>query len=699
MLQSQPFPLVADEAEGEIELSILVPVHNEEKSIAPLVERICGALKHFDRPWELIIVDDGSTDATLVNARKELAREGLDLRIVELQRNFGQAAALQAGIDVARGRLLATLDGDLQNDPEDIPKMIAMLEERELDLLCGWRKDRQDGLVLRLIPSWVANRLIRKVTGVKVHDYGCGLKIYRTDILKQVRIMGGMHRFTPALIASVVPTSRIDEMVVNHHARQFGLSKYGISRTFRVVLDLLSVVFFMSFRHRPGHFFGVIGLTFGAISGLLFFYLFLVKFLLGQDIGTRPMLIVAVMLFVAAAQMITTGILAEILARPDSETRNYFIRNSLRARQMIDRLARHPGAVYLLLAAYFTVNVLLRLAGPASLELDEGQQLFFAQWLAVGYDSQPPFYNWLQYGVAQVLGSSVLAVSLLKNLLLFLSYLLFGLTAHLVIRDRVLAVIATLALITIPQVGYEAQRDLTHTVAVLFAACMFAYFFVRALLKPTALDYALTGVAIGIGVLSKYNFVVLPSDRSARPPAGPPTACPALRPPHPAHDRGRVAIVAPHAVWFLDHISEATGRTVLKLTVGADGGRLDQIGTGLLSLVGRGRGLHAADDRRLRGRLRTQPCSDSWKAESQWTRLIGRMFVMAFVVLCFWCCSAEPATSRTAGWCRSSSCCRSICARRSKRPAKPSAGASRRFGAIVLAIMVLVPLVLFARPA
>ena len=327
MLQSQPLPLPAVEAEGEVELSVLVPVHNEENSIAPLVERVCDALKDFGKPWELVIVDDGSTDATLVNARKEFARKGLDLRIVELQRNFGQAAALQAGIDVARGRLLATLDGDLQNDPHDIPKMVATLEERQLDLLCGWRKDRQDGLVLRLIPSWIANRLIRKVTGVKVHDYGCGLKIYRTSILKQIRIMGGMHRFIPALIASVVPTSRIDEMVVSHHPRQFGLSKYGISRTFRVVLDLLSVVFFMSFRHRPGHFFGVIGLTFGAVSALLFLYLFVVKFFLGEDIGTRPMLIVAVMLFVAAAQMVTTGILAEILARPDDETRNYFIRS------------------------------------------------------------------------------------------------------------------------------------------------------------------------------------------------------------------------------------------------------------------------------------------------------------------------------------------------------------------------------------
>ena len=328
MLQSQPHQLFAAEAQGEVELSVLVPVHNEEGSIAPLVESVCAALKDFGKPWELIIVDDGSTDATLVNARKEIARDGLDLRIIELQRNFGQAAALQAGIDAARGRLLATLDGDLQNDPGDIPRMIAMLEEQQLDLLCGWRKDRQDGLVLRLIPSWIANVLIRKVTGVKVHDYGCGLKIYRTNILKQVRIMGDMHRFIPALVASVAPTTRIGEMVVSHHARQFGLSKYGISRTFRVMLDLLSVVFFMSFRHRPGHFFGVIGLTFGAVSALLFLYLFGVKFLFGEDIGTRPMLIVAVMLFLASVQMITTGIIAEILARPDGETRNYFVRST-----------------------------------------------------------------------------------------------------------------------------------------------------------------------------------------------------------------------------------------------------------------------------------------------------------------------------------------------------------------------------------
>lgn len=327
MQQSQPFPTIAS-TDHEVDLSVVIPVHNEEDNIAPLVDRVCSALAGYGKPWELVLVDDGSTDATLANARKEFAREGLDLRIVELQRNFGQAAGLQAGIDAARGRLLATLDGDLQNDPHDIPRMIEILEDRELDLLCGWRKDRNDGLMLRLIPSWIANSLIRKVTGVKVHDYGCGLKLYRTSVVRQIRIMGGMHRFIPALIASVAPSSRIDEMVVTHNARRFGQSKYGISRTFRVVLDLLSVVFFMSFRYRPGHFFGVVGLAFGALSGLLFLYLFIVKFLLGEDIGGRPMLVIAVMLFVAAAQMLSTGILAEILARPDGETRNYYVRNT-----------------------------------------------------------------------------------------------------------------------------------------------------------------------------------------------------------------------------------------------------------------------------------------------------------------------------------------------------------------------------------
>ncbi|MCO5063066.1 MAG: glycosyltransferase family 2 protein [Rhizobiaceae bacterium] len=326
-MQVHPLPVAPDgEAVGAIELSVLVPVHNEEDNIVPLVDSICDALKDFGKPWELILVDDGSSDATLDRAFSQLDRPGLSLRVIELQRNFGQAAGLQAGIDAARGRLVATLDGDLQNDPRDIPRMIEMLETQDLDMVCGWRKDRQDGLMLRLIPSWIANRLIRKVTGVRIHDYGCGLKLYRTSVLQQIRIMGGMHRFIPAWIASVTPTRRIGEMVVNHQARQFGQSKYGISRTSRVILDLFSVLFFMSFRQRPGHFFGTIGLVFGAISALMFLYLFVVRFVLGEDIGTRPMLLVAIMLFLGAVQMITTGIVAEMLVRTGGGGDGYTVR-------------------------------------------------------------------------------------------------------------------------------------------------------------------------------------------------------------------------------------------------------------------------------------------------------------------------------------------------------------------------------------
>ncbi|WP_077961850.1 glycosyltransferase family 2 protein [Ensifer adhaerens] len=312
-----------------IELSVVIPVFNEEDSIQPLIMRVRDALANFPSPWELILIDDGSTDRTLVNARKALSDPGLDLKIVELQKNFGQTAAMQAGIDAATGRLIATLDGDLQNDPADIPEMVAAIEERQLDLLVGWRKNRQDGLLLRKIPSWCANRLIGKITGVRLHDYGCSLKVYRASIIKQVKLMGEMHRFIPAWVAGVVPSSRIGEMPVTHHARQHGQSKYGISRTFRVILDLLSVLFFMRYKARPGHFFGSIGLATGALSALILLYLGFDKFILGNDIGTRPMLIVGVMLFLSSVQLITTGILAEMMARTyfsDDGTTNYIVR-------------------------------------------------------------------------------------------------------------------------------------------------------------------------------------------------------------------------------------------------------------------------------------------------------------------------------------------------------------------------------------
>lgn len=312
-----------------IELSVVIPVFNEEDSIQPLITRVRDALANFPSPWELILVDDGSTDRTLANARKALSDPNLDLKIVELQKNFGQTAAMQAGIDAAAGRLIATLDGDLQNDPADIPEMVKAIEERELDLLVGWRKNRQDGLLLRKIPSWCANRLIGKITGVRLHDYGCSLKVYRTSVIKQVKLMGEMHRFIPAWVAGVVPSSRIGEIVVTHHARQHGQSKYGISRTFRVILDLLSVMFFMRYKARPGHFFGSLGLGLGGISALVMLYLFVDKFVLGNDIGTRPMLMVGIVFMLSSVQLITTGILAEMIARTyyrDDTSPNYIVR-------------------------------------------------------------------------------------------------------------------------------------------------------------------------------------------------------------------------------------------------------------------------------------------------------------------------------------------------------------------------------------
>lgn len=311
-----------------LELSLVVPIFNEQESVAPLIERIVEALAAFGAPWELILVDDGSTDATIANARAYIGRADLDLKIVALQRNFGQTAAMQAGIDAARGRLIATLDGDLQNDPKDIPMLVAELERRELDLLVGWRKNRQDGLFLRKVPSWIANRLIGKITGVRLHDYGCSLKIYRASIIKQVKLMGEMHRFIPAWVAGVVPSTSIGEMPVTHHARQYGASKYGISRTFRVILDLLSVMFFMRYKARPGHFFGSLGLGLGALSAVIMTYLFIDKFILGNDIGARPMLMVGVALLLSSVQLITTGILAEMIARlyyRDEQNPNYII--------------------------------------------------------------------------------------------------------------------------------------------------------------------------------------------------------------------------------------------------------------------------------------------------------------------------------------------------------------------------------------
>ena len=296
-------------------LSVVVPVYNEEDNVAPLVRRVHEALAAYAHPWELVLVDDGSSDATVERGLAAAREYGPHVRLVELTRNYKQTAAMQAGVDAARGDVIVTMDGDLQNDPIDIPRMVARLLNEDLDLVAGWRRNRQDGLFLRKIPSKIANRLIARLTGVKLRDYGCSLKAYRADVIKRVRLYGEMHRFIPAWMATVTTPRRIAEEPTTHHARTAGVSKYGISRTFRVILDLIAVYFFMRFRARPGHFFGGIGLGLTAFSGLVLTWLAWVKFGLGESIGGRPLLIVGIGGLIAGLHFITTGVLAELLAR------------------------------------------------------------------------------------------------------------------------------------------------------------------------------------------------------------------------------------------------------------------------------------------------------------------------------------------------------------------------------------------------
>lgn len=296
-------------------LSVVVPMYNEAENVEPLLDRIHLALGPYPWPWEVVLVDDGSSDATPAELERCAKVFGPHVRVVELMRNFKQTAAMQAGLDAARGSVIVTMDGDLQNDPIDIPRMAYRLLTEDLDLVAGWRKDRQDGLLLRKIPSRIANRLIARMTGVHLKDYGCSLKVFRASAIKNVRLYGEMHRFIPAWLATVTTPRRIAQEVVTHHARVFGESKYGISRTFRVVLDLIFVYFFMRFRTRPGHFFGGIGIGLGAIGTLILAYLAGVKIFLGESIGTRPLLFAGFFMLIAGVQMVTSGVLAELLAR------------------------------------------------------------------------------------------------------------------------------------------------------------------------------------------------------------------------------------------------------------------------------------------------------------------------------------------------------------------------------------------------
>jgi glycosyltransferase involved in cell wall biosynthesis len=306
-----------------------VPLYNEEESLPLLVEKLLAALRPLGRSFELVLVDDGSSDAT-ASVLRRLAAETPELVAVLLRRNYGQTPAMSAGFDVSRGDLIVTLDGDLQNDPADIPMLLEQLEQG-YDLVSGWRHQRQDHAVSRLLPSKLANRLIARVTGVRLHDYGCSLKAYRRELVDDISLYGELHRFLPAL--AFIEGARITEVKVNHKARQFGQSKYGIDRTFRVLMDLLTVWFMKRFLTRPMHVFGFGGLAAIAVGLLLALYLLAQKLLANADIGNRPLLLVAVLAIVAGVQLFCFGLLAELQMRTYHESQGrpiYRVRETLR---------------------------------------------------------------------------------------------------------------------------------------------------------------------------------------------------------------------------------------------------------------------------------------------------------------------------------------------------------------------------------
>lgn len=314
--------------EFDYEVSVVVPIHNEYESLPYLVEAIASSLQAAQLRYEIICVDDGSTDGS-TDLLKQIAQQRRDLRAVIFRRNYGQTAAMAAGFSHAQGRVIVTLDGDLQNDPGDIPMLLAKLEEG-YDLVSGWRKNRQDAALTRLLPSKIANWLIGQVTGVKLHDYGCSLKAYRAELVADMNLYGELHRFLPAL--AFIEGARITELPVRHHARQFGKSKYGLDRTFRVTMDMFTIWFMRKFLTRPMHVFGMFGLLSILSGSVIGLYLTFIKIAYAASIN-RPLLLLGVVLFLAGVQLLSLGLLAELLMRTYHESQG---RPIYRVREVVE---------------------------------------------------------------------------------------------------------------------------------------------------------------------------------------------------------------------------------------------------------------------------------------------------------------------------------------------------------------------------
>jgi glycosyltransferase involved in cell wall biosynthesis len=311
------------------DLSVVIPIYNEAQNLEPLHKELADTLRSWGRPHEIIFVDDGSSDGSFEALQKIQAADP-NVKVIQFRRNFGQTAAFAAGFREAGGRLIVTSDGDLQNDPRDIPAMVERLEQG-YDIVCGWRRDRKDPFINRRLPSIVANRLISWATGVRLNDYGCSLKVFRAEVVKPLRLYGELHRFLPALASEM--GVRIAEVPVNHRARVHGKSKYGITRTVRVMLDLLTVKFLVSYSTRPLQIFGLVGGVMGGIGALILGYLGIARLLEFTSIMDRlPAVLFGFLLAFTGLQLVTLGLLAELQARTYHESQGkpvYVIRQRL----------------------------------------------------------------------------------------------------------------------------------------------------------------------------------------------------------------------------------------------------------------------------------------------------------------------------------------------------------------------------------
>ena len=327
--------MIARQGDGPIpdqatppEVSVVIPVFNEASSLPQLYDALREGLQDLEA-WEVLLIDDGSTDNSF-EVMGGLHHRDPRFRVIRFRRNFGQTAAFAAGFDHARGEVVITMDADLQNDPRDIPLLLETMRQGDYDIVSGWRVHRQDGFVLRKIPSWIANWLISRVTGVHLHDYGCSLKAYKSEVTRAVHLYGELHRFVPALASWM--GVRIHEVPVRHHPRQYGQSKYGLSRTTRVLLDLLTVSFLLNYAAKPMQIFGKWGLVCAAAGFAIALYLSALKIFAGALLADRPLLWLAILMMIVGVQFITMGLLGELMVRTYHETQNkpiYAIREIL----------------------------------------------------------------------------------------------------------------------------------------------------------------------------------------------------------------------------------------------------------------------------------------------------------------------------------------------------------------------------------